>query len=70
MYSLLSWGERDKEPWDYTTKKKELLQSSALSRFKYKINKSNSHWVTETMDQYRKFTYSPEKQGIFFGIVF
>ncbi len=69
MYNILSWGDKDKEPWDYTTKNKDLLQASALSRFKYKINKSNSNWVTETMDQYRKFAYSPEKHGIFFGTI-
>jgi hypothetical protein len=69
MFNILSWGDNEKEPWDYTTKNKELLQSSALSRFKYKINKSNSHWVTEVMDQYRKFAYSPEKKAAFPGII-
>jgi len=32
------------------------------------FNKSSSNWVTENMDQFRKFTYSPSKKGVFFDL--
>lgn len=67
MFQLLSWQEGDQAGSEYTTKNKELVSTSALGQFKYKINKSSTNWVTETMDQYRKFAYSPEKKSLLVG---
>jgi hypothetical protein len=67
MFQLLSWNEEEVLAADFTTKNKELISTSALGQFKYKINKSNTNWVTENMDQFRKFAYSPEKKTLLVG---
>ncbi len=68
MFQILSWQDPANEAWDYNTKKKEILEASAVAKFKHKINKSSTNWVTENMDQFRKFKYSPQKQAAILGI--
>jgi len=67
MFQLLSWQDKEAAQWDYTKRDKNVVEANVANQLKYRINKSNSHWVTENMDQFRKFTYSPSKKGVFFG---
>lgn len=67
MFQLLSWEDKDKAQWDYTKRDPNVVEANVANQLKYRINKSNSHWVTENMDQFRKFTYSPSKKAVFFG---
>ena len=69
MYNLLTWKDDDAQQWNYTKKNMEVVESNVYNKLKYKINKSSSPWVTENMDQYRKFAYSPSKGPICFGIL-
>lgn len=68
MFNLLSWPDKEPALWDYTKKDKNLIEASVANQLKYKINKSSNHWVTENMDQFRKFTYSPSKKAVFFDL--
>lgn len=69
MFDLLSWKDDEAALYNYTKKDKEVIESNPANHLKYKINKSSSHWVTENMDQFRKFTYSPSKKAVCFGIL-
>lgn len=62
-YAILTWKETKPDVWDFRTAKKEIITSSLANQIKYKLNKSSSHWVTETQDQFRKFQYSPDKEN-------
>jgi len=68
MFDLLSWKDDDTALWNYTKREKNTVDSNICNQLKYKINKSSSHWVTENMDQFRKFVYSPNKKAAFFDI--
>jgi len=68
MFELLSWKDDNEGLFNYTKKDKEVIESNPANKLKYKINKSQSHWVTENMDQFRKFAYSPSKKTIFFDL--
>jgi hypothetical protein len=68
MFQLLSWQDKEDALWDYTKKDKHLIEASVANQLKYKINKASTHWVTENMDQFRKFTYSPSKKAVFFDL--
>jgi hypothetical protein len=68
MFDLLSWKDDDGALWNYTKREKQTIEANICNQLKYKINKSSSHWVTENMDQFRKFTYSPSKKGVFFDV--
>jgi len=68
MFDILSWNDSAKEAWNYTTKNKSLLESSALSKLKYKLKKAGSNWCTESMDQFRKFAYSPNKKTAIYDL--
>ena len=67
MYQLLTWKDVEGDNWNYTVKNKNIIESSLTNQLKYRINKSSSNWTTENMDQFRKFTYSPSKQPVFYG---
>jgi hypothetical protein len=66
MYALLSWKDEPEEIWDYTVRDKERIEINPINKIKYKIKKSESKWVTESMDQFRKFVYSPDKKKAVF----
>jgi len=68
MFELLSWQDKDEAQWDFTKKDKSVVDANIVNHLKYKINKANSPWVTENMDQFRKFTYSPSKKAVFFDL--
>lgn len=68
MFQLLGWQEQGEALWDYTKRDKNVIEANVANQLKYRINKSNSHWVTENMDQFRKFTYSPSKKAVFFDL--
>ena len=68
MFQLLTWKDGETDNWNYTVKNKNIVESSLTNQLKYRINKSSSHWTTENMDQFRKFTYSPSKQPVFYGM--
>jgi len=68
MFELLSWKDDNESLFNYTKKDKEVIESNPANKLKYKINKSQSHWVTENMDQFRKFAYSPSKKAVFFDL--
>jgi len=68
MFELLSWQDKEEALWDYTKRDKNVVEANVCNKLKYKINKSSSHWVTENMDQFRKFTYSPSKHAVFFDL--
>jgi len=68
MFQLLSWEDKEKAQWDYTKRDQNVVEANVANQLKYRINKSNSNWVTENMDQFRKFTYSPSKKAVFFDI--
>jgi len=68
MFQMLTWNDAEGDNWNYTVKNKNILESSLTNQLKYRINKSSSNWTTENMDQFRKFTYSPSKQPVFYDL--
>lgn len=68
MFELLSWQDKEEAQWDFTKRDKNVVEANVVNHLKYRINKSSSPWVTENMDQFRKFTYSPSKKAVFFDL--
>jgi len=68
MFELLSWQDKGEAQSDFTKRDKNVVEANVVNHLKYKINKSSSQWVTENMDQFRKFTYSPNKKAVFFDL--
>ena len=58
MQQLLAWGYDARVSQDFTRSTGEI---------RHRIRKTDSKWLTEAQDNYRKFHYSPSRKAYFFN---
>ncbi len=60
MFKILEWNNPEPQSSD-------LLKTTKERSIKDRINKTQSRWTSETMDNFRKFEFNPENQRYYFN---